>query len=134
ISIAGADVIAEGLGLVAATDAHGRWSMTLPRGSQVLVVIAPDYFRAQVRVEVGPGAPEADTVYLRRSGVSDLSITVPGEKEARLAPVKESVSHEELRNVPGSQGDPLRVIENLPGLARIPQGGGQLIVRGAPAV
>jgi hypothetical protein len=36
--------------------------------------------------------------------------------------------------VPGSNGDPVRVIENLPGLARIPFTGGQLIVRGAPAV
>jgi hypothetical protein len=134
LSVAGADIIAQGLGLVTSTDARGRWSMTLPRGSQVLVVIAPDYFRAQVRVEVGPGAPEPDTIYLRRSAVSDLSITVPGEKEARLAPTKETISHEELRNVPGSNGDPVRVIENLPGLARIPYTGGQLIVRGAPAV
>jgi hypothetical protein len=134
VSIAGADVIAQGLGLVTSTDAGGRWSLTLPRGSHVLVVVAPDFFRAQMRVEVGPGAPEADTVYLRRSAVSDLSITVPGEKEAKLAPTKETVSHEELRNVPGSNGDPVRVIENLPGLARIPYTGGQLIVRGAPAV
>jgi hypothetical protein len=134
ISIAGADVIAQGLGLVAATDALGRWSMTLPRGSHVLVIVAPDFFRAQLRVEVGAEAPEPETVYLRRSAVSDLSITVPGEKEARLAPTKESISHEELRNVPGSNGDPVRVIENLPGLARIPYTGGQLIVRGAPAV
>ena len=134
LSVAGADVIAQGLGIATSTDARGRWSMSLPRGSQVLVVIAPDYFRAQERIEVGPGAPEPDIVYLRRSAVSDLSITVPGEKEARLAPTKETISHEELRNVPGSSGDPLRVIENLPGLARIPYTGGQLIVRGAPAV
>src|SRR5438067_2775981 len=47
VSIAGADVIVQGLGLLTSTDARGRWSMTLPRGSHALVIVAPDYFRKQ---------------------------------------------------------------------------------------
>ena len=133
VSLAGVDVIAQGLGVVATTDARGRYSMSLPRGSHVLVFVSPEFGREQQRVEVGPGAAAPDTVYLRRSGVSDFVATVEGEK-VRLAPTRETLVHEELRNVPGTQSDPIRVIENLPGIARAPFTGGQLIVRGAPAV
>src|SRR5690606_3087044 len=36
----------------------------------------------------------------------------------------------ELQKMPGTFGDPIRVVENLPGLARAPLLGGALIVRG----
>ncbi|HEY1101746.1 MAG TPA: TonB-dependent receptor plug domain-containing protein, partial [Myxococcota bacterium] len=44
---------------------------------------------------------------------------------------KVSLSRDEVKRVPGTFGDPIRVIENLPGLARAPFIGGALIVRGA---
>ena len=44
---------------------------------------------------------------------------------------RHTLSRAELTTVPGTFGDPLRVIQNLPGVARIPYGLGQLVVRGA---
>lgn len=44
---------------------------------------------------------------------------------------RHTLSRDELTTVPGTFGDPLRVIQNLPGVARIPYGVGQLVVRGA---
>ncbi len=44
---------------------------------------------------------------------------------------RHTLSQAELTTVPGTFGDPLRVIQNLPGVARIPFGLGQLVVRGA---
>ena len=38
---------------------------------------------------------------------------------------------EEIRRVPGTFGDPVRVIQNLPGAARSPFGTGALVIRGA---
>jgi len=133
--LAGADLLVEGLGLATTTDAQGHYSIELPLGSHVLVADSPLFSRGQVRVEVLPGQPQidADAHYLRRRAVSnDFSATAIAER-TRIAPTKDTVIREELRNVPGSQNDPLRVIENLPGLARVPFTGGQLIVRGAPA-
>jgi len=49
-----------------------------------------------------------------------------GEEVTRHTLVKD-----ELTTVPGTFGDPLRVIQNLPGVARIPYGLGQLVVRGS---
>ncbi len=133
--LAGADLLVEGLGISVTTDAKGRYRVKLPLGSHLLVAYSPLFARGQLRVEVEPGQAEvvAGSIYLRKREVSnDFSATAIAEK-SRIAPTKDTVIHEELRNVPGSQNDPLRVIENLPGLARVPFTGGQLIVRGAPA-
>jgi hypothetical protein len=130
MSLAGAEAIAQGVGISAVTDARGRFTLTLPPGSHVIVVSAPGFFPIQVRVAVGEGARAGETVFLRRRVVGELSATVEAER-TRLAPTRTTVVREELRNVPGSQGDPVRVLENLPGTARIPYTGGRLIVRGA---
>ncbi len=63
--------------------------------------------------------------------VSNRLETVVREKKARKEVAKVQLTREEVRKVPGTFGDPLRVIENLPGLARAPFAGGALIVRGA---
>jgi hypothetical protein len=129
-SLAGAEVIAQGVGIFAVTDARGRFTLRLPPGSHAVVVSAPGFFPLEVRIAVADGARVEQTVFLRRRVVGELSATVEAER-ARLAPTRTTVVREELRNVPGSQGDPVRVLENLPGVARIPYTGGRLIIRGA---
>jgi hypothetical protein len=57
--------------------------------------------------------------------------TVIRRKRAQKEVAKVSLSRDEVKRVPGTFGDPIRVIENLPGLARAPFAGGALIVRGA---
>ncbi|HRI09450.1 MAG TPA: TonB-dependent receptor, partial [Nannocystaceae bacterium] len=47
------------------------------------------------------------------------------------APVERHLDREELRTLPGSQGDPLRALQSLPGVARTPFGLGLLVLRGA---
>ena len=131
--IAGAEVVAQGLGIGANVDAKGRFKLRLPPGSHVLVASGFTFEPIQERVEVLPGTSPSVTLYLRPKDVAAMTATVTGEKERRGA-VKQTLVREELRNVPGTQGDPLRVIEALPGLARVPFTGGQLIVRGANAV
>lgn len=44
---------------------------------------------------------------------------------------KRTISTEEIRRIPGTFGDPIRVIQNLPGAARAPLGTGLLVIRGA---
>ncbi len=57
--------------------------------------------------------------------------TVIRRRRAQKDVAKIALSRDEVKRVPGSFGDPIRVIENLPGLARAPFIGGALIVRGA---
>jgi hypothetical protein len=130
LSIPGADVIAQGVGVAATSDAHGRFALKLPPGHHVLVASAPEYAPEQIETDVAADGRAEIRFHLRRVSVADLSAVVPGERN-RQGPTRETIVREELRNVPGSQDDPIRVVENLPGLARIPFSGGQLIVRGA---
>jgi hypothetical protein len=57
--------------------------------------------------------------------------TVVRRRRAQKDVAKIALTRDEVRRVPGTFGDPIRVIENLPGLARAPFIGGALIVRGA---
>ncbi len=60
----------------------------------------------------------------------DLEIVVaPPAVEKQV--VSTQVAADEARRVPGTQGDVLKVVENLPGVARASVGSGQLVVWGA---
>jgi len=69
-------------------------------------------------------------VYLQRRVTNKFEIVVR-EKRPPTEVAKIALTREEVSTIPGTFGDPLRVIENLPGLARAPFIGGALIVRGA---
>src|SRR5439155_1279048 len=78
-----------------------------------------------------PRVPADVTLYLRRTEVGDYSALVEGSRPED-APTRRTLRHEELVNVPGSLNDPIRVVQNLPGMNRAPYLGGALLVRGTP--
>lgn len=57
-----------------------------------------------------------------------IEITVEGDREP--SETARSLSREQLVKMPGTLGDPLRAIQNLPGVGVPPFGEGQLVVRG----
>jgi len=59
-----------------------------------------------------------------------LDLEVQGEKPPR-EPTKRVLAAEEISRIPGTNGDALRAIGNMPGVARPPGGDGMLIVRGS---
>jgi TonB family protein len=61
---------------------------------------------------------------------ADLEIVVVASKIKKEV-VSTEIQAEEGRRVPGTQGDTLKVVQNLPGVARAAFGSGQLVVWGA---
>lgn len=57
--------------------------------------------------------------------------TVVRAEVARREVSEQVLDVSELKRIPGNQNDPLKAIQNLPGVARAPFGGGQLIVWGS---
>jgi hypothetical protein len=55
---------------------------------------------------------------------------VQGERE-RLEVTKHTLDRRQLTTVPGTFGDPIRVIQSLPGMARSPYSTGLLLIRGS---
>jgi TonB family protein len=62
-----------------------------------------------------------------RDDVEIVVVAPPLQKEV----VSTEVSADDARRVPGTQGDVLKVVENLPGVARAAIGSGQVVVWGA---
>lgn len=83
-----------------------------------------------------PGAPGATEPTGGASAAADApveDIVVRGDRPPREA-TKHSIDAAEVRTLPGANGDPLRAVESMPGVARAPGLDGQLVVRGsAPA-
>src|SRR6266436_2235826 len=129
--VAGAEIV-DDAGAQATADAQGGYALETAPGSRKLTFSAPGFDNRSIDVVVMEnGQVEARRVYLHRVDVGDLQATIPGETP-HDAPTRRTLTHDELVNVPGSLNDPIRAVQNLPGLARAPFLGGALLVRGSP--
>ncbi len=116
----------------AVSDEEGRFELRgLPDGRFRLVILSQGYERldyievlaAKEILELRYYQPRLDenpykTVVRRRRGGDD-------------AVDRRSISVAEINNLPGTQGDALKSIQNFPGVARSPFGAGLLVIRGA---
>lgn len=127
-----------------ASDASPRWvrSATTDEAGEAtfdglevqrvrIVVVAPGYERLEQILELPqtrPASlflrPDPETAY--RTVVAPPPPAPPRERvDSRI------ITPEEIETLPGSQGDALRALQNLPGVARTPGGLGLLVLRGA---
>ncbi|MEO8797329.1 MAG: TonB family protein, partial [Polyangiaceae bacterium] len=145
ITITGAD----GAAATTTTDAQGAWTVpNLKFGTYQIAVKSDRYAAATVEQSVEPGEEVGNTLRLQPSGKrvvlgappaagldggapDDIEeVTVRGEKPPREV-VKRTLEKRELERIPGTNGDAIKSIQNLPGVARAPFGGGLLVVRGS---
>lgn len=123
------------------TDASGRFQVPpLAAGTYRVTVDAPGYTPAVSDESIGPGEEISLTVRLKSArilapppqagddGVEE--ITIRGVRPPREV-TKRTLEQRELNRIPGTSGDALRALQNLPGIARPPGLAGLLIVRGA---
>ncbi len=113
------------------TDGQGQFQITgISPGKYHVVVTGPNARRFEIDERVGDRDALTVAYYLEPSQYTRYESTV------RADPNREEISRvnlktEELMKIPGSFGDALRAIENLPGVARAPFNSGLLIIRGA---
>ncbi|MFO0597918.1 MAG: TonB-dependent receptor [Myxococcaceae bacterium] len=127
-AIGGAQVVVQGLEAITGDDGH--FSLEgVPVGTWPVVVIASEYERYEVTETFSEGARTEVTYFVRKKvyGAFETVVRAPKEKK-EVAQV--TLSQEEIKLIPGTNGDAFRVVQNLPGVARAPFGIGLLIVRG----
>jgi TonB family protein len=113
------------------TDADGYFALKgVPPGDYRVTYAAPSYETGFTDESVEEGLVTKLVVYMRPSSTNLFEVIVR-KRRAEKEVAKIALSREEVEKIPGTFGDPIRVIENLPGLARAPFIGGALIVRGA---
>lgn len=107
----------------------GEFTLTVPAGECAVLVVAVNYEKFQTTEVLAPGE-RTEVIYHLMPKAIGYETVVRGEREKKEV-VRRTLERQELQKVPGSFGDPVRVIQNLPGVARAPFISGQLIVRGA---
>jgi TonB family protein len=122
---------------VAITGPDGRFvAADLPPGAWTVRADEPGWSTVEVGVTTEAGKVVEVTLRptLERpweAGADEVTETVEIVGRAVVAEVTErTLSQEEARYLPGTNGDVVKVVQNLPGVARPPLGIGQLIIRG----
>lgn len=124
-------------GASAVTDQAGRFTFPeLPPGRRRVLLSRSDLKGLQTEEEIVAGEKLEATYEIEQAPVADgeehddLEIVVVAPKLVKQT-VSTKVEAAEGRRVAGTQGDVLKIVENLPGVARATAGSSQIVVWGA---
>ncbi len=114
----------------AEVDEAGRFELWLPPGKHALKIRAPGFQDLSVSVEL---ADRQDLVYEYRlapdAAGNPYRTVVRQQREVAVSSTQ--LRDEEIRGVPGSLGDPFRVVGSLPGVSQLAGFLPYVVVRGA---
>ena len=125
------EVIIEDLEVSTSTDKTGYFEFRgLPAGTFRVVAVTPGFHRFETEEDILPGQA-ADVIYFLREtarGVPEIIVRARREKKEVT---RRTIEIETIERIPGTFGDPVKVVQNLPGVARSPFDFGLLVVRGS---
>ncbi len=122
-------IVDDGTIFSAVTDAEGRFAFTaVTVGKHDVHLRSPLITPADEPITLNAGKKLIAKYYVESK--AHYRSTVRGQK-AVVETVEQTLDAEEFKRLPGAQGDTLKAIQNLPGVARAPFGGGQLVVWGS---
>lgn len=128
----GVSVTLTDTGASTTTDAQGAFSfIDVPVGSHKVQLSGPHLITVSTQEDIAE-AKKKTVRYLaeqKQEGVDEEEVV--RAPRIRKESTEVSIRTEEARRVPGTQGDTLKVVQNLPGVARSSFGSGQLVVWGS---
>lgn len=129
--LAGVIVSVSELGLDAVTGDDGTFYFhgVVP-GSYKVLAVDPRFDRLERPITLAKREALEVRLWMRPRGGNPYETVIEGEREV-LEVTRRTLSRQQLTSVPGTFGDPIRVIQTLPGMQRAPFGLGLLLVRGS---
>lgn len=113
------------------TDGEGRFGFRgVPAGDYDVRLSGDGYLGASFEETIKASQVLKALYYLEAKFYDKYTARTTTKATSREV-TKRTITLEEVRRIPGTLGDPVRVIQNLPGVARPRFLGGQIIVRGA---
>ncbi|HVV82756.1 MAG TPA: TonB-dependent receptor [Kofleriaceae bacterium] len=129
--VPGAIVSVADLGMDATADDQGRFFFHgVGAGPHTLLVVSDGHDRLERALAVTAGETVEVRLWVKPTGGSIYETVVEGARD-QLEVTRRTLQHAQLTSVPGTFGDPVRVIQTLPGVARTPFGLGFLLIRGS---
>jgi TonB family protein len=112
------------------TDREGRFELAdVPPGTVKIVALDPAHHRFETEESLEAGKALEVRYHLLRSASDLYEAVVVGERE-RKEVTSITLTSGEVSRIAGVSGDTVKVVQNLPGVARAPGGFGLLVVRG----
>lgn len=117
-------------GYEAVTDEEGVFLFyDLPPGEWKVLAEADGYYPFRTTETIRANEEVDVTYYLEKGSYNPYDVLVEAKRPKKEVN-RRTLKTAEIVKVPGTLGDPILVVENLPGVARTPAGG-QIIVRGS---
>lgn len=111
------------------TDAEGHFEFfDLEPGIWRVQSDLAGYFPVRDAEKIEPNKVTDVTYFIEKGAYNPYEVVVVGERVIKEVN-RRTLTREEIIKVPGTLGDPVTVVQNLPGVARVQ--GGDLIVRGS---
>jgi TonB family protein len=130
-ALAGVIVSIAELGLDAVTGDDGTFYFHgVPPGSYKVLAVDPRHDRLERPVALARQEALEVRLWMRPRGGNRYETVVEGEREV-LEVTRRTIQRQQMTSVPGTFGDPIRVVQTLPGIQRAPFGLGLLLVRGS---
>jgi len=119
------------LGLDAISDERGHFAFHgVTPGDYDVLAVDERYERLERRITIARGEALEIRLWMHPVGGNPYETVIEGERE-ELEVTRRTLQRRQLTTVPGTFGDPIRVIQTLPGVARAPFGLGVLLIRGS---
>jgi len=115
----------------ATTDQDGHFSMDVPEGKLKWVASVPNYVRLENQDEQWAAKENPlREFFLEKSSYLTYETTVYGQDDKRDEKTK-SLDQAQFLTVPGANGDPVKAVQNLPGVNRASAFSSQVIIEGS---
>ncbi|MGE3975446.1 MAG: TonB-dependent receptor plug domain-containing protein [Bdellovibrionales bacterium] len=118
--------------LKATTDAKGRFRFEqVPVGKMQWVVNSPNYQRLELDDEIQAHAVnELISLYLEKQSYQAFETTIVGKAKKEDQTVR-TLKASQVATMPGANGDPVKAVQNLPGVNRAAGFSSQVIIQGS---
>lgn len=120
----------EAEGYEATSGPEGRFEFVdLPPGTWKVLIEAPGYYPFRTSEKVTEREAVEVTYYVERGTYNPFDVTITATRPEKEVS-RTVITTEEIEKVPGGMGDPLTVVQNFAGVARV-DNPGLLVVRGS---
>ncbi len=129
VPLPGVDVLLDDGALSALTDDKGRFSFpAVAPGAHDVHLRGSIAGETDLKLSLAAGKKTSVTWYVTRK--ERYTSVVRGQRVVQET-VEQTLTAEEVKHIPGTQGDTVKAVQNLPGMARPPFNGGLLVVWGS---